>query len=114
MGTLATIPGAGLATLATDINEQHERAVMYVGQSFDAAVRAGLLLIDAKEQVPHGQWLKWLKANVKVGARQAANYMRVATCPDDNPSEVAVDHPTLPSDDLGDIPPELDRRRKHG
>jgi Protein of unknown function (DUF3102) len=78
-----------LSDLARDINENHELAVMYVGQSFDHAVKAGLLLIEAKAQVKHGQWKNWLKANVKVGARQASNYMRVAACPDEKRSAVA-------------------------
>jgi hypothetical protein len=78
-----------LSDLAADINENHDLALMHVGQSFDHAVKAGLLLMDAKKQVPHGKWLAWLKANVKVGARQAANYMRVAACPDEKRSAVA-------------------------
>ena len=88
MGT-AVAKTPTLANLATDINENHELALMYVGQSFDHAVKAGLLLIEAKAQVPHGQWLAWLKANVKMGARQASNYMRVAACPDEIRSGVA-------------------------
>jgi Protein of unknown function (DUF3102) len=62
---------------------------MYVGQSFDHAVKAGLLLIEAKQQFPHGGWLKWLKANVKIGVRQAQNYMKVATAPDEKRNAVA-------------------------
>ena len=89
MGKLANIPGAELADLAAEINENHELAVMYVGQSFDCAVKAGLLLMEAKAQVQHGKWLNWLKANVKVSARQAQNYMKVASCPEQKRNAVA-------------------------
>jgi Protein of unknown function (DUF3102) len=84
---VAKVPA--LSELASDINENHELALMYVGQSFDHAVKAGLLLIEAKAQFPHGGWLKWLKANVKIGVRQAQNYMKVATCPDKKRNGVA-------------------------
>ena len=84
---LAKLPT--LSELATDINENHELALMYVGQSFDHAVKAGLLLIEAKAQVQHGKWLAWLKANVKVSARQAQNYMKVASCPEQKRNAVA-------------------------
>src|SRR5262249_50605430 len=62
---------------------------MHAGQAFDHAVKAGLMLIEAKRQVGHGKWEKWLEANVKVGIRQAQNYMNVATCPEEKRNAVA-------------------------
>jgi Protein of unknown function (DUF3102) len=85
----AVAKAPSLSELASDINRNHELALMYVGQSFDHAVKAGLLLIEAKAQFPHGGWLKWLKANVKIGVRQAQNYMKVATTPDEKRNAVA-------------------------
>ena len=41
-------------------------------------LRAGLLLIEAKSLVAHGEWLPWLQANCKTGERQARTYMRLA------------------------------------
>jgi Protein of unknown function (DUF3102) len=67
-----------LSELATEINRNHELALDSMGKAFDHAVMAGLLLIEAKAQFPHGGWLKWLKANVKIGVRQAQNYMKKA------------------------------------
>jgi hypothetical protein len=78
-----------LSELATEINRNHELALDSMGKAFDHAVEAGLLLIEAKAQFPHGGWLKWLKANVKIGVRQAQNYMKVATCPDEKRNAVA-------------------------
>jgi hypothetical protein len=36
------------------------------------------LLLEAKGQVAHGQWLLWLKANVAFSERTAQGYMTVA------------------------------------
>ena len=79
-----------LSDLARDINENHDLAVMYIGQSFDHAVKAGLALIEAKGQVKHGEWLRWVKANIRFGARQASNYMRVASCPDEKRAPLPI------------------------
>src|SRR5262245_48374341 len=82
-------PGLGLSELATEINQNHELAHMYAGQAFDHAVKAGLLLIEAKELVQHGEWLVWLRINLTMKPRQAQNYMKVATCPDEKRNAVA-------------------------
>jgi hypothetical protein len=42
------------------------------------ARNAGVLLVQAKEQFRHGEWLPWLKANVRFSERTAQAYMRVA------------------------------------
>ena len=42
------------------------------------AIQAGELLIEAKAQVAHGEWLPWLEANCPLSERQARNYMRLA------------------------------------
>ena len=41
-------------------------------------MEAGRLLIQAKDQVGHGGWLPWLKANTSVSERTAQAYMKVA------------------------------------
>jgi len=40
--------------------------------------RAGEMLIEAKEQVPHGRWTSWLTKNFDLSARTAQDYMRWA------------------------------------
>jgi Protein of unknown function (DUF3102) len=89
MGTAVAAAAPPLSDLAADIDAHHDLARQHAGQAFDHAVKAGLLLIEAKRQVRHGEWAKWLKANVKVGARQASNYMKVASLPDEKRSAVA-------------------------
>src|SRR5262249_22843249 len=39
---------------------------------------AGNLLVDAKRQVGHGEWLDWLRANCPFSERTAQAYMRLA------------------------------------
>jgi Protein of unknown function (DUF3102) len=67
-----------LDALAADIR----REVDYAEEDFQSAVghaiRAGQLLIEAKAQVRHGEWLPWLQANCPLGEREARNYMRLA------------------------------------
>ena len=42
------------------------------------AIKAGKLLLQAKAQLPHGQFLPWLESNCWGSARQAQRYMRAA------------------------------------
>jgi hypothetical protein len=42
------------------------------------ARNAGRLLLEAKRQCQHGEWLPWLKGNVRRAPRTAQAYMRVA------------------------------------
>jgi hypothetical protein len=73
MNELTTLP-----QLAQRINAEHEAA----GASFKAGLlharAAGELLLDAKAQVPHGEWLPWLAANAHFSEVTAQRYMRVA------------------------------------
>lgn len=41
-------------------------------------VDIGLRLIEAKEMLPHGEWLPWLEERVCFSKKSATNYMRVA------------------------------------
>jgi hypothetical protein len=42
------------------------------------AIAAGMMLIEAKRQVAHGEWQPWLTANCSVPARTARHYMGLA------------------------------------
>jgi Protein of unknown function (DUF3102) len=42
------------------------------------AIEAGVALIDAKRQVGHGNWLRWLKDNCELSERTAEVYMECA------------------------------------
>ena len=78
--------GPALATLAAEINAEHEaaesharKAIEDVRAYIEHARAAGDKLSLAKAHVAHGQWLPWLAANCpKVSIRRSQEYMRVA------------------------------------
>ena len=41
-------------------------------------ITIGSLLIEAREQVEHGQWMKWLNENFDSSVSTAENYMNTA------------------------------------
>ncbi len=82
-GLVASAPGrepimATLPDLAARINAEHEAARGAFKKGFEHALNAGELLLQAKAQVEHGQWLPWLESNCNVSQRSAQLYMRVA------------------------------------
>ena len=44
----------------------------------DAILGIGQRLIEAKELLPHGEWLPWLNEKVEFSERAAQNFMRLA------------------------------------
>ena len=70
-------PGA-LVALAADIRREVQAAEADFQSAVAHAIRAGELLIEAKAQVRHGEWMPWLEANCPLGEREARNYMRLA------------------------------------
>ena len=68
-----------LTHLAAQINAEHRVVRSSFKDVVDHAIRAGDLLIAAKELVgKHGEWLPWLQINCDVGERAAQNYMKIA------------------------------------
>ena len=43
-------------------------------------IAIGSLLLEAQEQLEHGEWLPWLKLNFGASIRSAQNYMSAARC----------------------------------
>jgi hypothetical protein len=72
------MPRPDLADLATRINHEHQQAEQALRSGLEHARAAGVLLLEAKGKVAHGQWLAWLEANVTFTPRAAQGYMRVA------------------------------------
>lgn len=64
--------------LAAEINLEHSAASTAAREALGHARRAGELLLAAKKQVKHGDWLSWLAANFQFTARTAQNYMRLS------------------------------------
>jgi Protein of unknown function (DUF3102) len=67
-----------LAVLAACIQQEHAACRSCLQRGLEHAVAAGKLLIEAKEQIPHGQWLRWLSDHVHIPERTAQRYMVVA------------------------------------
>jgi hypothetical protein len=67
-----------LADLASRINAEHDAVCGALKRSLGHAITAGKLLIEAKAQLRHGQWMSWLKDHCKIPERTARLYMRVA------------------------------------
>jgi hypothetical protein len=67
-----------LADLAGRIKAEHEAAGAAMKKGLQHGIAAGSLLIEAKDQVPRGQWLPWLKEHCAISERTAQAYMRVA------------------------------------
>jgi Protein of unknown function (DUF3102) len=67
-----------LPELASAINAAHDRAFRSAKSAVGAAVECGELLLQAKAQIEHGEWLFWLQANTHISIRQSQKYMRLA------------------------------------
>jgi hypothetical protein len=77
MTTLAVV--RSLTSLASAINAEHDAALHAAMTAIEHARRAGALLIDAKDQLPHGSWLPWLAEHCPtISVRTAQGYMRLA------------------------------------
>jgi hypothetical protein len=67
-----------LADLAARIKAEHEAAGAAIKKGLQHSIAAGALLVEAKDQVPHGQWLQWIKEHCGMPERTARLYMRLA------------------------------------
>jgi hypothetical protein len=67
-----------LADLAARIRAEHEACDAALKRGLQHAVAAGKMLIEAKEQLKHGQWLPWLRDQCGIPERSARRYMEIA------------------------------------
>lgn len=67
-----------LRELAEGINQAHALVESHLQGAVQHAIRAGGLLAEAKEKVPHGEWLPWLAENCAIKERTAQTYMRLS------------------------------------
>jgi hypothetical protein len=70
-----------LDKLATLIQQRHEAVAASLKEAVSNAIAAGELLLEAKKQVGHGEWLPWLAENCDISERTAQAYMRLARAP---------------------------------
>lgn len=73
---------SGIAVITSEI-------LFYKQQAGCAIIEIGKLLIEAKKQLKHGEWLPWLKEKVDFSERTAQNFMRCAEKYGENPNIVA-------------------------
>jgi hypothetical protein len=67
-----------LADLVARIRAEHEATAAALKSSVEHAMTAGDLLIEAKAQLKHGEWLPWLAEHCEMSERTAQLYMRLA------------------------------------
>jgi hypothetical protein len=75
---LRLVEGPALVELAAAIKNEHSAVRRAASQVVARAQAAGTLLIAAKKQLPHGDWLPWLRDHCDMSLRTAQNYMRLA------------------------------------
>jgi hypothetical protein len=78
-----------LTVLAAEIKALHTASEAALQTSIEKATKAGELLIEAKDEVPHGQWLPWLQ-QVGVPTRTAQRYMQLARVKYDTVSHLGI------------------------
>ncbi|MCC5640354.1 DUF3102 domain-containing protein [Nostoc sp. CHAB 5844] len=76
---------SNLSQLATNINTAVERSrslykegIETLGQALTSDKEAGLMLIEVKSTLPHGEFTKWIEANCKFTPRHAQFLMKIA------------------------------------
>lgn len=67
-----------LDTLALEIMAAHRAALGASASALDHGRHAGDLLIQAKKQLRHGEWLRWVSANCDLSIRMMQVYMQIA------------------------------------
>jgi predicted transcriptional regulator len=68
-----------LGELAETYKREHGLTLEAGASMVTHAIHAGEALLAAKQQIPHGKWLKWLESNFGSGSMpQAYRYMRIA------------------------------------
>jgi Protein of unknown function (DUF3102) len=67
-----------LFDLAACINIEHQASDSAMRRGVEHAIRAGELLLEAKNHLKHGQWLPWLAEYCELSDWTAQLYMRLA------------------------------------
>jgi len=83
-------PRRSTAIIAEELRSEVDAAEADYQSAVQHAIRAGELLVEAKAQVKHGEWLPWLEANFPGSERSAQTYMRLA-----RKSATVADLPTI-------------------
>lgn len=65
-------------SLPDRINAAHRDCLASAKTAIEQAIEVGRLLIEAKADVSHGEWLPWIRENCEFSERTAQNYLRLA------------------------------------
>lgn len=68
-----------LAAIAADVRSLHIGIRRNAEQIASDVIKAGKLLVEAKQSLAHGQWETWLREHVAISPRTARRYMRIAS-----------------------------------
>ena len=68
---------AELVDLVAEIRAECDAAEADYRSAVQHAMRAGELLTQAKDTLPHGAWLPWLRDNFELSQQTASEYMRL-------------------------------------
>lgn len=77
--TPETLSTWSVETLAELANDAGERAQKVAKQAVQHAIVAGNALNAAKSQIPHGEWMAWVKSNWNYSQDWANKLMRLAS-----------------------------------
>jgi hypothetical protein len=64
--------------LAVRIRAAHRKCEAALQAGLKHALECGRLLLEAKEQIAHGEWINWVRDRCEMPERLAQRYMRVA------------------------------------
>lgn len=67
-----------MVDLSEQINAEHAACAAAASTAIEHAWKAGALLLEAKHQAGHGEWLPWLEQHFAGSPRTAQSYMRIA------------------------------------
>ena len=67
-----------LAELAHEIKARSDRIEQRTRKTAEEMIEAGKLLLEAKELVKHGQFMKWIETNLNIPYSSAASWMTLA------------------------------------
>jgi len=84
-----------LGDLAKRINATYLECGAIAKTALEHALEVGRLLLQAKDQVGHGEWASWVMANCAFTERSASRYMRLAANKDQLPKSDTVSDLTL-------------------
>jgi hypothetical protein len=64
-----------LEKIATKINDHNYQLMQSARKTVEEAASIGILMIEAKEILPHGEFLPWIERKTKISIRTAQSYM---------------------------------------